>query len=96
MMTPSIFGESLFDDWMDDFDRYFWNNTSPLYGKPAKNMMKTDVREHDNGYELDIDLPQDADILIGTGEHLQDLRVRTQANVNCYAAIYHGHAGKNQ
>lgn len=57
MMTPSIFGESLFDDWMDDFDRYFWNNTSPLYGKPAKNMMKTDVREHDNGYELDIDLP---------------------------------------
>lgn len=57
MLTPSIFGENLFDNWMDDFDRYFWNNTSPLYGKHTKNMMKTDVREHDNGYELDIDLP---------------------------------------
>ena len=30
---------------------------NPLYGKNAKNMMKTDIREHDNGYEVDIDLP---------------------------------------
>ena len=29
----------------------------PLYGKHAQNMMKTDVRETDNSYELDIDLP---------------------------------------
>ena len=29
----------------------------PLYGKNAKNMMKTDIREHEAGYELDIDLP---------------------------------------
>ena len=57
MMTPSIFGENLFDDWMDQFDKAFWNNSNPLYGKHAKNMMKTDVREHDTGYELDIDLP---------------------------------------
>jgi HSP20 family molecular chaperone IbpA len=28
-----------------------------LYGKHAANMMKTDVHEHDNGYEVDIDLP---------------------------------------
>ena len=28
-----------------------------LYGKHAKNLMKTDIREHDTGYELDIDLP---------------------------------------
>ncbi|HIS06488.1 MAG TPA: Hsp20/alpha crystallin family protein, partial [Candidatus Choladocola avistercoris] len=28
-----------------------------LYGKRAKNMMKTDIREHDDGYEIDIDLP---------------------------------------
>lgn len=55
-----------------------------------------DFGKEDTGLiELDIDLPQDADILIGTGEHLQDLRVRTQANINCYAAIYHGHTGKN-
>ena len=29
----------------------------PLYGKHARNMMKTDVRELDNTYELDMDLP---------------------------------------
>ena len=58
MMTPSIFGENLFDDdWMDRFEKAFWGNTSPLYGKHAKNMMKTDVREHEKGYEVDIDLP---------------------------------------
>ena len=29
----------------------------PLYGKHAKNLMKTDVRETENSYELDVDLP---------------------------------------
>ena len=62
MMMPSIFGENLFDDdWMDfpfdRFDRDFWGRKNPLYGKHAKNMMKTDIREHDEGYELDVDLP---------------------------------------
>ena len=58
MLLPSIFGENLFDDdWMDRFEKAFWGNTNPLYGKHAKNMMKTDVREHENGYEVDIDLP---------------------------------------
>ena len=59
MLMPSIFGESLFDDdWMDfPFDRDFWGRKNPLYGKHSKNLMKTDIREHDNGYELDIDLP---------------------------------------
>ena len=59
MLMPSIFGENLFDDnWMDfPFEREFWGRKNPLYGKNAKNMMKTDIREHDAGYELDIDLP---------------------------------------
>ena len=59
MLMPSIFGENLFDDdWMDfPFSRDFWGRRNPLYGKHAKNMMKTDVRETDNGYEVDIDLP---------------------------------------
>ena len=58
MLMPSIFGENLFDDWMDfPFDDDFFGRKNPLYGKHAKNMMKTDVRETDNGYELDIDLP---------------------------------------
>ena len=54
----STVGENLFDDWMDfPFDDDFFGRKNPLYGKHAKNMMKTDVRETDNGYELDIDLP---------------------------------------
>ncbi|HIV94779.1 MAG TPA: Hsp20/alpha crystallin family protein [Candidatus Sellimonas avistercoris] len=59
MLMPSIFGENLFDDdWMDfPFERNFWGRKNPLYGKNAKNIMKTDIREHDEGYELDIDLP---------------------------------------
>ena len=58
MMMPSIFGENLFDDWMDfPFEKDFFGTKNPLYGKHAKNMMKTDVRETKDGYEVDIDLP---------------------------------------
>jgi len=58
MMMPSIFGENLFDDCMDfPFENEFFGKKNPLYGKHAKNMMKTDVRETDNSYEVDIDLP---------------------------------------
>lgn len=59
-MLPSIFGENLFDDFFDDRFGMFtmWNNSrDPLYGKHAKNLMKTDVRETEGSYELDIDLP---------------------------------------
>ncbi|RHM63106.1 Hsp20/alpha crystallin family protein [Coprobacillus sp. AF33-1AC] len=57
MMMPSIFKENLFDDWFDDFDNEFFGKKNPLYGKHSKNMMKTDVRETDHSYELDMDLP---------------------------------------
>ena len=55
MLMPSIFGESLFDDFMDDFA--FPNIDKKLYGKHAANLMKTDVKEKDDTYEVDIDLP---------------------------------------
>ena len=57
MMMPSIFGENLFDDFMDfPFDREFFGRR-PLYGNSEKNIMKTDVKETEKAYELDIDLP---------------------------------------
>ncbi len=57
-MLPSIFGENLFDEFFDDaFDRRLWNGTHALYGKHARNLMKTDVQENENGYTLSIDLP---------------------------------------
>ncbi|MCI6886427.1 MAG: Hsp20/alpha crystallin family protein [Lachnospiraceae bacterium] len=55
MLMPSIFGESLFDDFMDDFA--FPDIDKKLYGKHAAHIMKTDVKEKDNAYEVDIDLP---------------------------------------
>ena len=57
-MLPSIFSEDLFDDiFDDDFMRFpAWGGRA-LYGKHAKNLMKTDVRETDDTYEVDVDLP---------------------------------------
>ena len=57
-MLPSIFGESLFDDWMELPFRGFASDVDQkLYGKHAARMMKTDLKEHDDGYELSVDLP---------------------------------------
>ena len=57
---PTIFGENLMDVF-DDFDRNFFrdfgNVDRTLYGKHARNMMKTDVKETDEGYEVDVELP---------------------------------------
>ena len=57
-MLPCIFHENLFDDWFDDaFEKNFFGERNPLYGKHAKNLMKTDVRETRDSYKLAIDLP---------------------------------------
>ena len=54
MLVPSIFGSNLFDDFMD-FS--FPNIDKELYGKRAQNIMKTDVKELDDAYEVMVDLP---------------------------------------
>ena len=57
-MLPSIFGENLFDEFLDNaFAMTPYGGHDPLYGKHGKNLMKTDVRETDSTYELDVDLP---------------------------------------
>ncbi len=57
-MLPSIFGESLFDDWMGFPFRGFASDVdNKLYGKHAGNLMKTDLKEHEGEYELNVDLP---------------------------------------
>ena len=50
----SIFGESLFDDFFEDFARPM-RAASRYNGSTS--IMRTDVKESDTGYELDIDLP---------------------------------------
>lgn len=53
MLYPAFFD----DDFFDDFDRAFAPQKNPLYGRHAKNMMKTDIRETDDAYLLDLELP---------------------------------------
>ena len=53
MMMPSLFTENLFDDFFNDFDEDFFGKKNPLHGKHARNMMKTDVKETEKGYEVD-------------------------------------------
>ena len=81
LYLPGIFGETLMDDWMDDFDRNMkaidrefndaYGRKNPLYGKHAKNLMKTDVREHDDRFEVDVDLPgfkkEDINLTLNSG-----------------------------
>lgn len=55
MLMPSIFGENLFDDFFDDFARPRKNAAG--YNASVSSVMKTDVKESDTGFELDIDLP---------------------------------------
>ena len=59
MLMPSIFAENLFDDFFDDFPmpREFRGIDRRLYGKNAAREMKTDVKEHEDHFEVDIDLP---------------------------------------
>lgn len=58
MLLPSIFGNDMFDDMMG-FPRFddFGDIDRKLYGKHADRVMRTDVREHDDHFEVDIDLP---------------------------------------
>ncbi len=61
MLMPSIFGEDMFDEFMRSFP--FFDNSAErsvekkLYGHNAQNIMKTDIKQVDGGYELEIDLP---------------------------------------
>ena len=63
MLMPSIFGEDLFDDFMRDFDFPFFDDRDvkkaqkKLYGRRGKNIMKTDIKELDHEYRLEMALP---------------------------------------
>ena len=58
MLMPAIFRENLFDDWFDFPDFSDLDQAGrKLYGRHADRLMKTDVKEHEDHYEVDIDLP---------------------------------------
>lgn len=58
MLMPSIFGESMFDDFFGF--PFFEDRNTRKTGKSQyemKGLMQTDIKETDGGYELQIDLP---------------------------------------
>ena len=75
MLVPSIFNGNLFDDFMDlsfpDIDK-------ELYGKRAQNIMKTDVKELEDGYEVMVDLP---------GFHKEDIRLELNDGTLTISAV---------
>ena len=63
MMVPYMFNDDLMDDlfndnWERDFDRAM-HSMQPrhMFGKRSANVMKTDVRETKDGYDVFVDLP---------------------------------------
>ena len=66
-MLPSIFSENLFDDFFNS--AMFPKAEHELYGKHAKNLMNTDVREVENGYEVEIQL-QDGCLTVSAAKGL--------------------------
>ncbi|MBE5826666.1 MAG: Hsp20/alpha crystallin family protein [Butyrivibrio sp.] len=62
MLAPSIFEENFIDDlfgfpYMKEFDNMEHDMERKLYGRKAARMMKTDIREKDDNYEISVDLP---------------------------------------
>ena len=62
MLLPRVFSEDLFDDFFEDDFPFFDNRAGrdvekKLYGRRAKNLMKTDIKELEGAYELIVDLP---------------------------------------
>ena len=56
MLMPSIFNDNLFDNFFD-FPFYDDKAEKKLYGHRAANLMKTDIKEKKDGYEVIMDLP---------------------------------------
>lgn len=56
MLRPSIFNDNLFDDFFG-FPFFDDRAEKKLYGHHANNLMKTDIKEQKDGYEVEIDLP---------------------------------------
>ena len=59
MLMRELFTRNVFDDWFDDFglEKEMRDLNRKIYGRRASREMLTDVREHEDHYDLEIDLP---------------------------------------
>ena len=57
MYMPGIFGEDLFDNWMEDAMNSRSSNDRRGYARNDSGLMRTDIREAGGNYVLEIELP---------------------------------------
>lgn len=58
MLMPRIFDDDFFEDWIHwPVSRSLADTEKQLYGKRAPHVMRTDIREQEDHYDVDIDLP---------------------------------------
>ncbi len=58
MLMPRIFDDDFFEDWMRwPVNRTLADTEKQLYGKHAPHVMRTDIHEQDDHYDVAIDLP---------------------------------------
>jgi HSP20 family molecular chaperone IbpA len=81
MLGTGFFGETLIDDFFDDFARPVKNVAR--YRTSDISVMKTDVQEFDKGYEIDIELP---------GYKKEDVKAELKDG---YMVITANHTGKD-
>ena len=74
-MVPSIYGENMFDEIFGDG---FFGSHNPLFGKHARNLMKTDIRETDDakGYRFAIESPTNQQFIIVENSRLPELKTK--------------------
>ena len=57
MLMPRNYVDNMFDRWMAPFDRDFFSRMDPFLASTHKELMRTDIKENGEGYELEVDLP---------------------------------------
>ncbi len=81
-MLPRIFGEDLFDNFMIPFEDSFMRGHTPFFGKRENDIMKTDIKEKDGNYILEMDIPgydkKDVSVKLNNGY----ITVEAQRNIN--------------
>lgn len=78
MLLPSIFGDNLFDEFMDDM---FPANTRKTY-RQLPSIMRTDIRETGDSYVLDVELPgfKKEDVKLQLKDGYLNITASTQSN----------------
>lgn len=78
-----------------DHTDIFWNATEESIADGVYFIFDAET-ENVGFVSLDFEVPEECDVLIGYGEHLEDLRVRSYVEERNFCGYYHAKPGRNQ